>query len=88
MQCQYLGSRSPIARAWHLLRCVECRAARSVDATIARGLERLSSEPAPSEGLAQALSQFGAAPAERLRRPLGWRGAMRSRLPATGMARC
>jgi len=84
MQCQFLGSHLPIVRAWHLLRCVECRSARSVDATIARGLDRLSSEPAPSLGLAQALARFGATAEVRPARRRRWFSLILQRVPLTG----
>jgi hypothetical protein len=84
MQCQHLGSRSPIERRLHLFVCRECRGAKTADEIMTRGLKRLNAAPAPPEGLARTLATVGIpARAAKPRRARKFRSALKLRyLPA------
>ncbi len=84
MQCQYLGSRWPLARGWHLLGCRECRAARAADVVVFRGIQRLNAEPAPPDGLRSALEEFGATYAVPRARARRWAAILNYRLFPAG----
>src|SRR5438552_1440442 len=57
---QYTGFSHLVHRLW----CSECRAARSVDQVIERGVAQLQAEPISSQGLARTLGALGLGSAE------------------------
>ncbi|HZO87573.1 MAG TPA: hypothetical protein VFB38_04480 [Chthonomonadaceae bacterium] len=59
MNCRRLHPGARPASAWHRLWCPECRAAESVDAAIAAGIERMQLEPIPADGIARTRAAVG-----------------------------
>src|SRR5437764_14559476 len=59
MSCRKLHRYTRFAQVTHRLWCPACRAARSIDPVIARGVAQLQAEPAPSGGLTKTLDALG-----------------------------
>ena len=84
MQCQSLGSHSPLARRLHVLVCPECRTAREADTTLRRGIERLNAELPPPDGLAHAMAAFQVPAAARPARSRRWKSRLSLRFLPVG----
>src|SRR4051812_13642022 len=65
MSCRKLHRYTGFAQLAHRLWCPACRAARSVDPVIGRGVAQLQAEPAPAEGLTRTLDALGLSGAEQ-----------------------